>query len=520
MMKKKMIKRAGVAVLSMAMLLSMGAVGGLTASAASNVSVTLPSTVTGAKYDIYKVAGSTESGSNYVYSAVETGFGDSVSAVASSLKGTTANKMIYDMNDSELNELARELEEEVADNSIAATKTNQTGSTTLNSGYYLMLTTGVTGTVQPILFEVKGATVTLSTPKASPVSLDKGIMSSDGVIRGEEGTNGTYTLGATNAAAGIGTVVDYKIITDIPNYRDGITPEDLEADYVVTDTASAGLTFLNGQTNVTVRGNTVSKTGEIAVGIDNDADGEVDFQLEIEDDYELDITGQVMTVTLHKGNVVEYKGERLVITYSAAVNDSALISDESTDRANPNTATLNFDNYYEGGGAGLNDGDEPSDTNNVYTAKIDFTKSFSDNPASTPAATITLFKEGATAGTYDITVDTFTTGAAKTKEFKGLSEGSYRLSETTTPAGYTTAANIDFSIDADPDKAEATHVFTFSGLGANGSNDATMANVLRDSLPGTGGIGTYIFTFGGAAVVLFAGFMFVLYMRKRRTEEE
>ena len=37
---------------------------------------------------------------------------------------------------------------------------------------------------------------------------------------------------------------------------------------------------------------------------------------------------------------------------------------------------------------------------------------------------------------------------------------------------------------------------------------------------GTGGIGTYLFTIGGAAMVLLAGVLFVIYMKKRETEED
>ena len=42
---------------------------------------------------------------------------------------------------------------------------------------------------------------------------------------------------------------------------------------------------------------------------------------------------------------------------------------------------------------------------------------------------------------------------------------------------------------------------------------------LVDYLPGTGGMGTVLFTVGGAAVVLLAGALFVVYMRKRKVEE-
>ena len=56
-------------------------------------------------------------------------------------------------------------------------------------------------------------------------------------------------------------------------------------------------------------------------------------------------------------------------------------------------------------------------------------------------------------------------------------------------------------------------------LEADGGYKKTVDNPLTESLPGTGGMGTVLFTVGGAAVVLLAGAMFVVYMRKRKVEE-
>ena len=44
-------------------------------------------------------------------------------------------------------------------------------------------------------------------------------------------------------------------------------------------------------------------------------------------------------------------------------------------------------------------------------------------------------------------------------------------------------------------------------------------NPLLETLPATGGIGTYLFTIGGVSIVLLAGVLFVIYMKKRETEE-
>ena len=47
-----------------------------------------------------------------------------------------------------------------------------------------------------------------------------------------------------------------------------------------------------------------------------------------------------------------------------------------------------------------------------------------------------------------------------------------------------------------------------------------MYNEYLDELPATGGMGTVLFTAGGIAVILMAGALFVVYMKKRNAEEE
>ena len=60
----------------------------------------------------------------------------------------------------------------------------------------------------------------------------------------------------------------------------------------------------------------------------------------------------------------------------------------------------------------------------------------------------------------------------------------------------------------------------------NGKNSTTgtlskkMYNEYLDELPATGGMGTVLFTAGGIAVILMAGALFVVYMKKRNAEEE
>ena len=52
-----------------------------------------------------------------------------------------------------------------------------------------------------------------------------------------------------------------------------------------------------------------------------------------------------------------------------------------------------------------------------------------------------------------------------------------------------------------------------------GGFEITIENPLLETLPATGGIGSVIFTVSGAAIVLLAGVLFVIYMKKRKAEE-
>jgi LPXTG-motif cell wall-anchored protein len=54
--------------------------------------------------------------------------------------------------------------------------------------------------------------------------------------------------------------------------------------------------------------------------------------------------------------------------------------------------------------------------------------------------------------------------------------------------------------------------------GASNSNIAQITNKKGISLPGTGGIGTTIFTFGGLALVLVAAVMFIVYIKKQKKQ--
>ncbi len=157
-----------------------------------------------------------------------------------------------------------------------------------------------------------------------------------------------------------------------------------------------------------------------------------------------------------------------------------------------------------------------------------------------------------TTGTAPNQVTTYTGD----KVWRELDIGNYTIYELAVPTGFKKWDKATFTISADTDdgtylqngawtgsyKAEAAisgeASSTSTGFGsiaevAGGTGKAQFAynkgtgrlshdlyNEYLDELPATGGMGTVLFTAGGIAVILMAGALFVVYMKKRNAEEE
>ena len=85
--------------------------------------------------------------------------------------------------------------------------------------------------------------------------------------------------------------------------------------------------------------------------------------------------------------------------------------------------------------------------------------------------------------------------------FTGLKDGTYTLVESTTPAGYNTAADYDFTISGTD--------YTTTNL----EQSTTVVNESGTELPSTGGIGTTMFYIVGSVLVIGAA---VVLISKRR----
>jgi fimbrial isopeptide formation D2 family protein/LPXTG-motif cell wall-anchored protein len=433
---------------------------------------------------------------------------------------------------------------------------------TLPYGYYVIEDSSTAGTGSGQVAQVSAVMVDTTTPdvtinlKANTPSIDKTIV---------DGANETdYTNGS------IGDAVNYKITSTVPDMTDFDS-------YVfkVSDTLSTGLTL-----NYVAANN----PDGIVVKLDRNGDGDL---LDAGDvltkgtDYTVDQSGQTFTITFT--SFIQYKsygtpaanlkGKAIEITYSATINENAVIGVAG----NPNAARLIYSNDPKNDTltgttldkktytyvTGLNLKKVDGTTKNalvgaVFTLKgISGTKVvvlrdvFTEDSAASPAyyklADGTYTTTAATgtdplyAGTYpypkyakttvtDVqTTDaeykvTGTVGGDGKLTFNGLGEGTYTLTEITAPDGYNILVSpitvaITWTAPADP-TASTNCVWSCliggSETVSNGVVSISVDNVKGTELPSTGGIGTTIFTIGGIALILAAGLLLILRRKPKK----
>jgi fimbrial isopeptide formation D2 family protein/LPXTG-motif cell wall-anchored protein len=302
---------------------------------------------------------------------------------------------------------------------------------------------------------------------------------------------------------------DYDIGDDVPYQITGTMPSNI-ADYttykyVFTDTMSKGLTYTANTAKIMI--GTTDVTSSFTETVTPNQDGTTTVMWECVD------LKAIAGVTLDKDT-------KVVVTYSAKLNENAVLGAAG----NPNEVDLTYSNNPNKGGEGET-GKTPKDKNIVFTYKTVVNKVDQDKKSLAGAA-FKLEKKQSD-GTYK-TVKEFTASEETSFAFTGLDDGDYKLTETTTPAGYNTISPIEFTISAEHD-ADSTNPALTSLSGNVTTGEATftvekdagslttdVVNKKGSTLPSTGGMGTTILYVAGAAIVVAAGVGLAIRRNKRR----
>lgn len=216
--------------------------------------------------------------------------------------------------------------------------------------------------------------------------------------------------------------------------------------------------------------------------------------------FEADLTDKVLGTGT---GVNAHANQSIVITYEAIVTDTKV----------GNTVEI---------GDGTNDGNTKygSDSDDTYTGQITIKKEAAGAGTKLAGAKFIISKgdgDNVEYARFDNTgkfvewtkdrssaVEVETTGTAGSVVVTGLAEGTYHITETVAPEGYSINENIDdVTITAN---GEATSTV---------NADTTVKDTTLSSLPSTGGIGTTIFTIGGCAIIIVAAGLFFASRRKK-----
>ena len=349
--------------------------------------------------------------------------------------------------------------------------------TGLEFGYYVIEDEGTATPISALMLRSTSAEVTI---KADKPAIEK-------KIDGDKDIDGTTTGLVDYNTAIVGEAVPYVLTSKIPDMT-GYT----SYTYTVTDTFSSGLTF----------------NDDVAVTVDG-----VEYT-----DFTVAQNGQVVTITFNNFiNLADKAGKEIVITYSAKVNENAIVGVEG----NPNTVKLTYSNNPQSNTT------EDTVEDTVYTYLVDLIihKTDAEGVALPGAEFAVKNAEGNTIATgasdaQGLVKFTWTNGV-------GLKDGEeYTIVETKAPDGYNEAKDIKFTVTCTDPAADAANAnctwssnndsVTFAITDTAEADDyfeTTVINKTGSLLPETGGIGTTIFYVVGGFLMAAA---FILLVSKKR----
>jgi len=261
-----------------------------------------------------------------------------------------------------------------------------------------------------------------------------------------------------------GEAIEYTLkgtVPDTKGYR--------EYKYTITDTLSDGLTL---------------NTGSVKVYVGED---------ELTTNVTLTTDANKIVAEFDMMKLQAHVGKEVKITYTASLNENAVIGVEG----NPNKVVLEYSNDPHSGTT-----ETTEKTKKVYTGAIkvikheegDVDKLLADAKFKLKKVEDKFYKlvDGKVTWVVEAEADELTTGDDGIVEFKGLENGTYYLVETEAPAGYN---KLTSPVEVEVDYKTQTNTKY---------QEAKVANNSGVELPGTGGIGTTIFSVLGGAIILIA----------------
>ena len=485
----KNTKKLFALVLSIIMIMSL-------ATTAFAASITIDDgAITGATYQAYKLLNATDGGDGKYAYTVNTKYASVLESVTG--ETTDAGVVAYIDDVENINAFANAVYAAIVKAGLEEdyeTTTNE--FTDVDQGYYLIVETalgttetGATDTYSLLMLDTAGnETVTVKTKEDLP-TVEKKV---------EEVNDSTGdTSWGDSADYDVDDVINYEITGTVSNKYESYK----SYYYSFSDTMDAGLTLNADSIKIMI--------------------GDVD----VTSQFTIETTEHSFTAT---ANLKELTGvtitgdTEIIVTYTATLNENAV----SGSTGNKNKVTLDYENNpsHEGDGdpetpdEPEKPGKTPEDVNIVFTYDVVVDKVHktgedeNGNPVygALEGAGFTLYKWDAEENDWVAVGDEITD--VTTFEFKKLDEGKYKLVETTVPAGYNKAADVEFEIVSTLEGTELTALTvtpadSFTVTLKSGKIETDVVNNAGAELPETGGIGTTIFyTLGGilvlAAVIL------------------
>ena len=368
--------------------------------------------------------------------------------------------------------------------------------TGLNYGYYLVVPqTGSTpSTEEPykdrgtdaILVNVNSSDGATQQLKSVYPTLTKQVQNESGA----DSTLGDHT------SAQVGDTLTFTLTSTIPDMT-----EYNNYSFIFHDTLSAGLTFTEDSVEVYVGGTKLDSTGTADFTV-TEPTGE---------------DGGQLTVAMNdfKNKQQANAGKEIKVVHKATLNKNAVTDDVTT--ATTNDAHLDYSNDPSMVGT------DHTYHDMVYVYDFEFTLNKTDgtNPlkdahftlkdSATPATAINLvlvqagdatgpaIYRVAEEGESNTTTDVVTPASGKII-FRGLDAGTYNLTETDAPEGYNKVEG-DITVTIAATYNEDGRLASWKVNEDGTSHEVKVVNHAGPILPGTGGMGTVIFTVVGIAVV-------------------